>query len=311
MGLKLQGVYAALLTPWDSKGNVDFAAHDQILDFLLERGVGGVVIGGGTGEYPHLSLPVRVELAARTARQLQGRAQMLTSIGASSIHSTLKLGECALAAGSEALLVPMPYFFRYEQHDLRAFCETVCKTLQAPCLLYNLPSFTNELHVETAIQLLLSEKNLVGMKDSSGNKDNLHSLAQARAARDFTLFVGDDALLFDALAAGWDGAISGIACFVPELVGTLFRDYKAGNFIRARWAQVHLNRLIKEILQLPIPWGIRVGLSARGLPAGDFALPLSDVRKGQVARLGDWMSRWFDEISEGLEWNASVGLEKS
>jgi 4-hydroxy-tetrahydrodipicolinate synthase len=236
---------------------------------------------------------------------------MLTSIGTSSIHGTLKLGEGAIAAGSDALLVPTPYFFRYEQDDLKAFCATVCRTLQAPCLLYNLPSFTNELRVETAIQLLLSEKNLVGMKDSSGNKGNLHILSQARAQRDFRLFVGDDAVLLDALAAGWDGAISGIACFVPELVGALFRDFKAGNLIRARWAQAHLHKVIEQILQLPIPWGVRVGLAARGLPAGHFALPLSDARREQVRGLHDWMLRWFDEVSEGLEWKPSVGLEKS
>ena len=98
MNPRLQGVYAALLTPWDGQGNVDYAAHDRILGFLLERGVDGVVIGGGTAEYPHLELADRAELIERTARGLHGRAKMLASIGSSSIHSTLKLGECAVAA---------------------------------------------------------------------------------------------------------------------------------------------------------------------------------------------------------------------
>jgi 4-hydroxy-tetrahydrodipicolinate synthase len=306
----LSGVYAALLTPWDSQGNVDFAVHDQILDFVLQRGVDGVVIGGGTGEYPHLSFSERAELISRTARHLQGRTKMLVSIGTSSLHTTVKLGECAIAAGSDALLVPMPYFFRYEQHDLKTFCETVCRALRAPCLLYNLPSFTNVLRVETAIQLLLSEENLVGMKDSSGDKGNLQRLAQARAQREFSLFVGDDSLLFDALEAGWDGVISGIACFVPELVGALFRNFKAGNHQRACQVQDQLHKLIREILKLPIPWGIRVGLTARGLRAGDFPLPLSDLRRQQVVRLHDWLLKWFNELPEGLGWGSCVRVEK-
>jgi 4-hydroxy-tetrahydrodipicolinate synthase len=310
MSPKLQGVYAALLTPWDSQGNVDYEAHDQILDFLLERGVDGVVIGGGTAEYPHLDLAERAELIARTTGRLRGRARILASIGSSSLRTTLKLGECAMAGGSEALLVPMPHFFRYEQHDLRAFCETVCRTLKAPCLLYNLPSFTNPLDVETAIELLHSEENLVGIKDSSGDKGNLQRLSDARRERDFSLLVGDDGLLFDALAADWDGGISGIACFVPELVVKLFKDFKAGNDQSARWAQDHLHKLIREILRLPIPWGVRVGVTARALPAGHFALPLSDLRKRQVTALRDWMSSWFDEISEGLEWKPSVRVQK-
>jgi 4-hydroxy-tetrahydrodipicolinate synthase len=310
MNPKLQGVYAALLTAWDSQGNVDYEAHDQVLDFLLERRVDGVVIGGGTAEYPHLDLAERGELIARTAGRLQGRARMLASIGSSSLRTTLKLGERAMAAGSDALLVPMPYFFRYEQHDLRAFCETVCRTLKAPCLLYNLPSFTNPLDVETAIELLHSEENLVGMKDSSGDKGNLQKLADAREERDFSLFVGDDGLLFDGLAADWDGGISGIACFVPELVVKLFKDFKAGNHQSARWAQDRVHELIREILRLPIPWGVRVGVAARGLPAGDFALPLSDLRRRQVAALRDWISTWFDEISERLEWKPSIRVQE-
>jgi 4-hydroxy-tetrahydrodipicolinate synthase len=263
-------------------------------------------MGGATGEYPHLEVAERAELIARTSRRLHGEPRMLVSIGGASIRSCLKLGECAIESGSGALLIPMPHFFRYEQHDLRAFCETVCRALKAPCLLYNLPSFTNPLHVETAIQLLQSEENLVGMKDSSGEESNLRTLSDARKKRDISLFVGDDGLLFDALAAGWDGGVSGIACFVPELVVKLFKDFKAGNHESARWAQDHLHKLIKEILRLPIPWGIRVGLAARGLPAGQFALPLSDLRGRQVAALRDWMSSWFDEISEKLEWKPSV-----
>jgi len=293
MNPRLQGVYAALLTPWDSQGNVDYAVHDQILDFVLERGVDGVVIGGGTAEYPHLEVADRAELIARTARRLQGRAKMLASIGTSSIHSTLKLGECAVAAGSEVLLVPMTYIFRYEQHDLRAFCETVCRTLQAPCLLYNLPSFTNELRVETAIELLLSEENLIGIKDSSGDRRNLLRLAQARRARDFSLMVGDDGVLFEALTTGWDGAISGLACFVPELIVSLFRSFQSGNRQQAWDLQTFLNQMIEQVLRLPIPWGVRVGLEVRGLPTGDFALPLSALRRQQVAELHRWLSNWL------------------
>jgi 4-hydroxy-tetrahydrodipicolinate synthase len=134
MKLTCEGVYAALLTPWDSQGDVDHAAYDRILDFLLERGVEGVVIGGGTGEYPHLELAERAELIARAVRGVRGRAKVIASIGTSSLHSTLKLGRCAIAAGCDAILLPMPYFFRYEQQDLSAFCETVSRTLQAPCL---------------------------------------------------------------------------------------------------------------------------------------------------------------------------------
>jgi len=306
MNADFHGVYAALLTPWDTNGCVDFAAHDQIVDFLLGAGVDGIVVGGGTGEYPHLDLTVRQDLINRTIRRVDGKVKILASIGTSSIHGTLKLGRCAIDAGSDAILLPMPHFFRYEQDDLKAFCERTCSILKAPCLLYNLPAFTNPLQVETAVELLDAEPHILGMKDSSGDRSSLQRLADARKERNFSLFVGDDGVVFDALAAGWDGVISGIACFVPELVRKLFQDFKAGDLHKARWAQDDLQKLIREILRLPVPWGVRVGLSTRGLPAGEFALPLSERRKRQVAALRSWILTWFDEVSEQLEWERPV-----
>ena len=83
-------------------------------------------------------------------------------------------------AGGRALLLPMPMFFRYEQQDLETFCSHLSGTLRAPCLLYNLPAFTNGLTVETIARLLRNEAFVVGVKDSSGVAANLDALAGAR-----------------------------------------------------------------------------------------------------------------------------------
>jgi 4-hydroxy-tetrahydrodipicolinate synthase len=98
-----------------------------------------------------------------------------------------------------------------------------------PFLLYNLPSFTNGIEPQTAIRLLNGVPNLVGMKDSSGNTADLKPLGDARKQSDFSLFVGDDSLLLGALQAGWDGVVSGIACFVPELISSVYRSYRSGD----------------------------------------------------------------------------------
>ena len=293
-------VYAAMLTPWNAQGGVDYTEHDRILEFLLERGIDGIVIGGATGEYPHLEFADRAETISRTARALRGRAKLVASIGSSTLQGAVKLGEHAIASGCEALLLPMPHFYRYEQQDLKAFCESICRTLEAPCLLYNLPSFTSPLSLDTIRQLLRSEKNLVGIKDSSGIKENLQQLTAARVERPITLYIGDDALLLDALLAGWDGVVSGLACFAPELVRSLVREFAAGNLEGARRAQDHLLRLIGEILRLPVPWGVRAGLKARGLIEGHFPLPLSEARKAQIAGLREWISTWLGTVSKEL-----------
>lgn len=300
MSSPASGVFAALVTPIDDVGRVDLAAFERAIEFVMERGVDGVVVGGGTAEYPNFEIEDRARLAARAVERMAGRGSVITCVGTASIHSTLQLANSAAEAGSDALLVPMPYFFRYEQHDLAAFCEHVCKFVSTPCLLYNLPPFTNGLDVETAVQLLESVPNLVGMKDSSGDKGNLDPLAQARRKRGFSLFVGNDNLLLDALRAGWDGVISGIACFAPELINAVYRSYKVGHEPQASAYQTALNALVEEIVRLPIPWGVRVGLAARGIPNGPMHLPPSQERCRQMEALSGWLSRWAEERSLGL-----------
>ena len=297
MSSPVSGVFAALITPIDDLGRIDLATFDRVIDFVVERGVNGVVIGGGTAEYPDFELEDRARLAAHAVRRMAGRGCVITCVGTSSIHSTLRLARSAADSGSDALLIPMPHFFRYEQQDLAAYCERVCGFVSTPCLLYNLPSFTNGLRVETSVHLLETIPNLVGMKDSSGQKENLAPLARARDKHGFSLFVGDDDLLLAALQAGWDGVFSGIACFVPELIVAVYRSYKAGEVVKARAYQATLDELIEQVVRLPIPWGVRVGLAARGIPNGPMHLPPSPERRGQMDDLGRWLSRWAEERS--------------
>jgi 4-hydroxy-tetrahydrodipicolinate synthase len=301
MKLPLSGVFAAVITPIDANGRPDMEAFDRVIDFVSERNVDGVVIGGGTGEYPHFDITDRAALADRAVRRLAGRGMVITCVGTSSIHSTLRLAQSATGSGSDALLVPMPFFFRYEQDDLASYCETVCASVSVPCLLYNLPSFTNGLEVSTAIRLLNSVPNLVGMKDSSGDVGNLGPLGLAHKDSGFSLFVGDDSLLLGALQAGWDGVVSGIACCVPELIAAVYRSYRDGDEARASSYQATLDILIEEVVRLPIPWGVRVALAARGVANGPMHLPPSQARLRQMNELRDWLKNWTAARGLSLE----------
>jgi 4-hydroxy-tetrahydrodipicolinate synthase len=163
-----------------------------------------------------------------------------------------------------------------------------------PFLLYNLPSFTNELAVPTAIRLLNEVPNLIGMKDSSGNTADLKPLGDARKRSDFSLFVGDDSLLLGALQAGWDGVVSGIGCFVPELISAVYRSYRSGDEALASAYQATLDALIEEVIRLPIPWGVRVGLDTRGIANGPLHLPPSPERFRQIDELRSWLGKWAE-----------------
>jgi 4-hydroxy-tetrahydrodipicolinate synthase len=293
-GGAIRGLFAAAATPVRPDGQLDLPTFDRLVDFLVGAGVSGICIAGATGEYPHFETADRKAVIRRAAERLPDGCALLVGIGAPSIRLAVELGETALAAGSRALLLPMPMFFRYEQEDLEAYSAHVSRTLRGPCLLYNLPDFTNGLAGDTVLSLLGSEEFIVGIKDSSGHVDNLDAFARARDDdRSWTLLVGDDRLLYRGLQAGWDGGISGVAGFCPELLVALYRSHAAKRRDEAARLQALLDELIVAMAVFPTPWAIRIGLSARGIDTGPLPLPLTAARRQQVARFRSWLPEWL------------------
>jgi 4-hydroxy-tetrahydrodipicolinate synthase len=279
-------------------GRIDLATFDRLVDFLVEAGVSGICIAGATGEYPHFETADRKAVIRRAAARLPADRALLVGIGAPSIPLVLELGEAAMAAGSRALLLPMPMFFRYEQQDLEAFCARVSSALHAPCLLYNLPGFTNGLERTTIVGLLRTEAHIVGIKDSSGDAANLSVIAEARGNEPWSLLVGDDRLLLAGMRAGWDGAVSGVAGFCPELLVALHRSASGNQANEAARLHGLLDELISQLTVFPVPWGIRIGLAARGIPTGPLPLPVTPDRQRRILAFTAWLPQWL--ASTGL-----------
>ena len=290
---RIEGLFAAVVTPTHDDGRIDLPTFDRLVDFLVEAGVSGICISGATGEYPHFETADRKALTRRAAERLPPDCALLVGIGAPSTRLAIELGETAVEAGSRALLLPMPMFFRYDQQDLEAFCAHVSGALRAPCLLYNLPEFTNGLAPATVLNLLRREEFIVGIKDSSGQEENLVLLAEARGGQPWTLLVGDDRALHKGLQLGWDGAISGVAAFCPELLVAVYRSFVEKRLDESLRLQGLLDELISQIAPFPTPWGIRVGLAARGIDTGPLPLPVTAARQQQIAAFREWLPAWL------------------
>jgi 4-hydroxy-tetrahydrodipicolinate synthase len=289
----MTGLFAAVATPVDGDGRLHLAGLDRLVDFLVAAGVDGICIGGATGEYPHFEGAERAQIIDRSAARLPKDRALLVGIGAPSVRATIELGQRAIKAGARALLLPMPMFFRYEQQDLQAYASHVSRALRAPCFLYDLPDFTNGLAADTALTLLADEEFIVGFKDSSGRAENLAAFAGARRGREWTLLVGNDRMLFRGLQAGWNGGISGVAGFCPELLTGICRSFDRGHVAEAARLQGLLDELIAQIDVLPTPWGIRAGLQARGIDTGPLPLPLSSARRRQIDEFQRWFGPWL------------------
>ncbi len=292
----MNGLFAALATPIDAAGRVDMATFDRLVEFLLAAGVDGVVVGGATGEYPHFQVRERAELVRRAAERLPRDGRLVAGIGGPSLRRVIKLGRLAIDAGAEALLLPAPYFFRYEQDDLRGYFAHVSREVKAPCLLYDLPDFTNPILPPTIYSLLREEPHIVGIKDSSGKAENIETFADERQNEPWTLLVGDDRLLARGVKAGWNGGISGLAGFCPELMVRLYRSVVQGQTSETGRLEALVHELIERIAIFPTPWGIRIGLAARGIDTGPLPLPVTPRRRQQIEGFQAWFPGWLEMI---------------
>ncbi|MGH9373121.1 MAG: dihydrodipicolinate synthase family protein, partial [Vicinamibacterales bacterium] len=134
---------------------------------------------------------------------------------------------------------------------------------------------------------------IIGIKDSSGQAANVATFAHARDGANWTLLVGDDRLLGRGLQAGWDGGISGVAGFCPEVLVGLHQSFVAGRSDETARFQRLLNELIAQLAPFPTPWGIRIGLAARGIDTGPLPLPVTPARQQQIASFRDWLPAWL------------------
>jgi 4-hydroxy-tetrahydrodipicolinate synthase len=290
-------VYVALLTPRQPSGALDLLGLQRQIEFACAFGVLGFALNGATGEFPGTSERELEDLLG-TAMPVLGSREILCCIGSPSLQGTLARARLAKAAGAHAVLLPMPYFFPYSQTDLIAFGSAVADSFELPILLYNLPQFTSSLEVGSVLELMRRHSNIIGIKDSSGSLQILQAITEQGLGR--KRMIGNDGVLSEALRNGLcDAVVSGVACVLPDLIGSFFRH--APNTPSFNLADRLLREFMVQLDRLPTPWGLKAASAARGITAGDYPLPLSADRRQETEALQAWLVEWLPALSATLE----------
>jgi len=295
---EFSGVFAALLTPRKADDSVDASALTRLVEFLLSKGIDSFALNGATGEFC-LARPQHLQTMLKTARKAShGKARILCGIGGPSISTVCALAEIAQEEGAAGLLLPMPYYFRYQRQDLDAFCRAAAKKTGLPILLYNLPQFSSGLDKETVRTLIAEVPTIVGIKDSGGSLDILRHLTESGS--DACRIVGNDPTLRTALNDGvCDGVVSGIACVLPELILALYAQGASAASAQFDNSWEVLREIANQLDSLPTPWGLKWMAQERGIFEAKFAQPLSDGRVSQGMELQCWFRKWFQAAVSG------------
>jgi 4-hydroxy-tetrahydrodipicolinate synthase len=288
---RISGVFAALLTPRDSDGNVDLDSYRHQVFHLNRTALAGYALNGATGEFP-TSTEKELENLLNATREEAPDAQLLCGIGAGSLRNVLCRGRIAEAANATAVLLPMPSFFPYRQDDLFSFVSAVASDLNLPILLYNLPQFTSGLDIDTILSLFEKHPNIVGIKDSSGSLEVVRTVTAARLP--YARLIGNDSALAPSRTEKvCDGVISGVACVLPELILSLYTATEGSE--QFQQAEKLLNEFISRISVLPTPWGLKVASAVRGFSRETYPFPLSAQRQLEIAELRNWFKSWYQK----------------
>jgi len=218
-------VYPAAVTPFDAKGRVDMLAVARLLAWYRAGDCTGIVFAGTNGEGPSLSATEKRDLV-REGVKLAGSMPVILGVATASLEEAVWSCRQAGEAGAEAALVMPPGYFRdVSEEGIAQWFETLFSRVSIPVIVYNFPQRTGITLSATLMGRLAQHERMIGLKDSSGNRDNLASYAAALAGLGKVLYVGDETLLIEALRAGWTGTISGAANVLPSWLSQIVREW--------------------------------------------------------------------------------------
>ncbi|MBI2848526.1 MAG: 4-hydroxy-tetrahydrodipicolinate synthase [Chloroflexi bacterium] len=262
----------AMVTPFDERGEVDYAQAKKLALALLNSGSDGVVVSGTTGESPTLSKEEKLHLFGEVKSAVGRRGTVIAGTGSYSTRESIELSVEARRLGVDGVLLVVPYYNKPTQEGLYQHFRAIAEGAQLPCILYNVPSRTiTNLAPDTVLRLAQVE-NIVGIKEASGNLEQVARVVQD-APQEFLTWSGNDADTFPIIAMGGYGVVS----VVSHLVGFQVRqmmDNLPGDVEGAAVIHHHLLPLVNALFVVSNPIPIKYMLNAVGFPVGKPRLPL-------------------------------------
>jgi dihydrodipicolinate synthase/N-acetylneuraminate lyase len=287
MKLPLHGIIPPMVTPLRDRDKLDVAGMEKLVEHILSGGVNGIFILGTTGEGPSLSYRLRRELIKRVCRQVKQRVPVLVGITDTAFVESVNVARAAADFGASALVVAPPYYLPEAQPELQEYLDHLVPELPLPLFLYNMPALT-KVHFELeTVWRALDEPRIIGLKDSSGDLAYFRKAAElVRQRSDWSLFIGPEEKLFDALRFGGNGGVSGGANLFPKLYVKLCQLHRAGDLNRARKLQKQILRISNSLYHIgrhssSIIKGIKCALACLGICDDFMAEPFHRFRSGE------------------------------
>jgi 4-hydroxy-2-oxoglutarate aldolase len=284
--IKLSGIFPPVTTPFNERGDVDYAALSSNIARYNEDGLAGYVALGSNGEVVHLSSEERTRVIETIKRGSKSAHTIIAGVNELSTRSAIEAASAAAGSGADAALVVTPYYYKSsmtQEAFIRHFNE-VADHSPLPVLIYNVPSNTGVVIESATIARLAAHQNIIGVKDSAGNMGAISETLR-RSPVNFDVMVGNGGILFPSLMMGATGAVLAIACAAPRACVDLHEAVKAGDYQRGRELQnriAPLSHIVTADLGVP---GLKAAMEMLGLVGGPPRAPLVPVSSSERERI--------------------------
>ncbi len=281
------GSIVALITPF-TNGKIDEGQLRKLVDFQIEGGTSVISPCGTTGEAVTMSDEEQEQVIRIVVDQAGQRVPVLAGTGSNNTAHCIHLSKAAQRAGANALLVVTPYYNRPTQEGQYQHYRAVAEAVDLPIVVYNVPSRTGSNTLPETLARLAKIKNIVGVKEASGNLDQVSAIRKL-CGRDFDIFSGDDSLTMPIMAVGGNGVVSVLANVWPRPVADLVAAWLSGDSRRAQAIHLDIFDMCKAMFIETNPIPVKTAAGLMGLCSSEMRLPLWPMAEGNLPKLKEAM----------------------
>ncbi len=272
---KFKGVGVALITPFTATKEVDFAAIKHLINHIVNNGVNFVVVLGTTGEAATLSRKERQEVFDCVLAAVAQRIPVVAGFGGNNTQAMINEFSQYNYSQFDAILSASPHYNKPNQTGIFQHYQALATRTPVPIILYNVPSRTAaNISAATTLRLAHQFKNIVAIKEASGDIMQCMNIANGLERTDFALLSGDDAIALPLASIGFHGVISVIGNAFPSILSTMMQQALQGNFSAAKQQHYNLLKMMQLLFEDGNPAGIKAALHALKLCENELRLPL-------------------------------------
>ncbi len=278
-----KGAGVALVTPFNADMSIDFPALCRLVQEQIAGGTNYLVVQGTTGESPTLNSNEKKQVLETVLEENNGKLPIVYGAGGNNTMSVIEAFK-NIPKGVDGILSVAPYYNKPTQAGYVAHYKALASETDLPIILYNVPGRTgSNVLAETTLELA-EIKNIVAMKEASGNMEQIMEIIRCRP-ENFLVLSGDDAITLPLIAAGADGVISVVANSFPKQFSQMVTSALNGDFETARKFHYDLLPVTKLLFAEGNPGGVKIALEELGWMKPFMRLPLVQVSEGLKAKI--------------------------